>query len=191
MNPNAYRGLKPARLPPLVILDRDGVINHDSDAYIKSADEWVPIKGSIQAIARLYRNGIKIAVATNQSGLARGLFDEGTLKQIHDKMLGEIRAAGGNLAGIFYCPHGPEEGCRCRKPDVGLILQIAEQLQIDPLGIPLIGDAARDIQAASSAGCQPVLVKTGKGSATLDSGLLDPAIPVFEDLSAFVDFWLD
>ena len=182
--------LKPATLPPLVILDRDGVINHDSDAYIKSVDEWIPIDGSIDAIARLYRNGIKIVVATNQSGLARGLFDEAALERIHDKMLKEVRAAGGNLTGIFYCPHGPEEGCRCRKPDIGLILQISEQLQIDPRGIPLVGDAARDIQAASRAGCQPVLVKTGKGKATLASKLLDPAIPVFEDLSSFVDFWL-
>lgn len=189
VNPD-YQKIKPATLPPLVILDRDGVINHDSDAYIKSVDEWVPIDGSIEAIGRLCRSGIKVAVATNQSGLARGLFDENILGLIHDKMRGAIRGAGGALAGVFYCPHGPEEGCNCRKPGIGLITQIAKQLQIDPRGVPLVGDALRDLQAASTAGCQPVLVKTGKGRITLGSSLLDPAIPVFDDLSAFVDFWL-
>ena len=189
MNPD-YQKIKPATLPPLVILDRDGVINHDSDAYIKSVDEWAPIEGSIEAIARLCRRGIKVAVATNQSGLARGLFDEAVLGQIHNKMRVAIQAAGGELAGVFYCPHGPEEGCSCRKPGTGLIVQIAEQLQVDPRGVPLVGDALRDLQAASAAGCLPVLVKTGKGNITLGSTLLDPAIPVFDDLSAFVDFWL-
>ncbi len=184
------KNIKPVELPSLVILDRDGVINNDSDAYIKSADEWVAIDGSMQAIAKLHRNGIKVVVATNQSGLARKLFDNAALTNIHAKMLQEIRKAGGDLAGIFFCPHGPDDGCNCRKPSSGLIRQIAKQFDLSPVGVPMVGDAIRDLQAAASMGCQPILVKTGKGLITLASSELDATIPVFNDLAEFVEFWL-
>jgi D-glycero-D-manno-heptose 1,7-bisphosphate phosphatase len=151
-----------------VILDRDGVINHDSDNYIKSPDEWQPIIGSPEAIALLNRHGFRVAVATNQAGVARGLFDIETLEQIHAKMHANVTAAGGEIADIFYCPHGPEDGCDCRKPMPGLFRQFAQKYGIDLTGIPVVGDAIRDMQAAQSAGCTPLLVETGKGERTLE-----------------------
>lgn len=174
-----------------IILDRDGVINHDSDLYIKSPAEWLPIKGSLEAIARLHQAGIKVVVATNQSGIARGLYDEATLTAIHEKMTRLIVEAGGQLAGIFYCPHGPNDGCDCRKPLPGLVTQLSEKLQINPLGVPFIGDSIRDLQAAEAAGCQPILVKSGKGKRSLASGKVATHIPVFDDLASFVDSWLN
>lgn len=174
----------------MIILDRDGVINHDSDLYIKSPDEWQPIDGSLEAIARLHQAGIKVVVATNQSGIARGLYDEATLARIHDKMNLLIKNAGGALAGIFYCPHGPDDGCDCRKPLPGLIHQITETLAISPNNVPLIGDSVRDLVAAEAAGCQPILVKSGKGERSLASGNVKSHIPVFDDLASFVDYWL-
>lgn len=181
---------QPLALTDIVILDRDGVINHDSDLYIKSPEEWQPIDGSIDAIARLHQSGIKVVLATNQSGIARGLYSEATLALIHDKMNNLIKQAGGELAGIFYCPHGPDDHCDCRKPLPGLIKQIADSLQIDPTNVPFIGDSVRDLLAAQAAGCQPILVKTGKGQRSLDSGKVDNDVPVFEDLASFVHTWL-
>ena len=150
-----------------IILDRDGVINEDSDAYIKSPEEWIPIPGSLDAIARLHRSGFHIAVLTNQSGVARGLFDLATLGRIHDKMCRQVEAAGGKIDAIFFCPHAPEDGCACRKPKTGLYEQFARQFGVDLAGIPAVGDSLGDMQAALSVGAEPVLVETGKGVRTL------------------------
>ena len=171
----------------LVILDRDGVINEDSDDYIKSPREWHPIPGSLAAIARLHRAGWRVVVATNQSGVGRGLFDLDTLMRIHEKMCRTVRDAGGQIDAVFFCPHAPEEHCRCRKPQPGLLLDIAERLRIDLTGVPLIGDSLRDLQAARAAGARPLLVRTGKGAATLQHPGLDPDVPVFRDLAGAVD----
>lgn len=174
-----------------IILDRDGVINHDSDDYIKSPEEWQPIDGSLEAIARLHQTGIKVIVATNQSGIARGLYSEDTLHDIHAKMNRLIREAGGELSGVFYCPHGPDDGCDCRKPLPGLIQQIADTLDINPAGIPIVGDSVRDLVAGEALGCLPVLVRTGKGERSLASGKVKPNTPIFEDLKGFVEHWIN
>lgn len=181
-------GLLP--LTDAIVLDRDGVINHDSDDYIKSPDEWQPIDGSLEAIARLHKAGIKVIVATNQSGIARGLYDESTLSMIHAKMNALITEAGGELTAIYYCPHGPDDGCDCRKPLPGLIQQMAQDLNINPAGIPIVGDSVRDLVAGEAVGCRPVLVRTGKGLRSLASGKVEPQTPVYDDLSSFVDDWL-
>lgn len=171
----------------LVILDRDGVINHDSDAYIKSPDEWSPIPGSLTAIARLTRAGYAVVVASNQSGLARGLFDHATLERIHDKMNEAVAAAGGRIEAIVYCPHGPEDQCQCRKPRAGLLRDIAARFKVDLKGVPAIGDALRDVQAARDVGARPILVRTGKGEATLQRGEGLAGVAVYSDLAAAVD----
>lgn len=150
-----------------VLLDRDGVINEDSDAYIKSPAEWIPIPGSLEAIALLRHNGFRVAVLTNQSGIARGLFDRPTLEAIHKKMRDLVEQAGGHLDDIFYCPHGPEDGCNCRKPKTGLFEQFARKYGADLDGVPAVGDSLRDIQSAASVGAEPILVETGKGAKTL------------------------
>ncbi len=152
---------------PLVVLDRDGVINADSKAYIKSPGEWRPIPGSLEAIAALTEAGWTVAVASNQSGVARGLFDLATLGAINARMESSVRAAGGELAGVFFCPHGPDDGCDCRKPKPGLLHQIAEAYGTTLEGIPVIGDSARDLAAAEAVGARPILVLTGNGPATL------------------------
>lgn len=151
----------------LVILDRDGVINLDSDDYIKSPEEWIPIEESIEAIAALSKAGYRIAVATNQSGIARGLFDAFTLARIHQKLCSEVESAGGMVDGIFFCPHGPNDGCDCRKPEPGLLRAIADEFNVDLQGVPLVGDSLKDIQVARKMGCKPFLVRTGKGLQTL------------------------
>ncbi len=169
---------------PLVILDRDGVINEDSPDYIKGPDEWIPLPGSIDAIARLHRAGYTIAIATNQSGLARGLFTAGTLARMHDKMLGLIHEAGGEIAGIFICPHGPDEACDCRKPKPGLYRQVAAALSCDLAGVPIIGDSLRDLEAAVAVGARPILVLTGKGESARAAGGLPAGTGIFPDLAA-------
>lgn len=151
----------------VIAIDRDGVINEDSPAYIKSPDEWHPIPGSLEAIAKLNHAGFKVAVATNQSGIARKLFTPQTLENIHQKMRQELAKAGGHLDGIFVCPHGPNDNCPCRKPKPGLLLQIIAQFQIEPQEMLAIGDSMRDVLAARAAGCKIVLVKTGNGEKTL------------------------
>jgi D-glycero-D-manno-heptose 1,7-bisphosphate phosphatase len=151
----------------LLILDRDGVINKDSDEYIKSADEWQPIPGSIEAIATLSRSGYKIYVATNQSGLARQLFSPRQLAAMHEKMLNLVKRLGGSVEGIFYCPHQPGDHCQCRKPKPGLLLQISEHAHRSLSGVPVIGDSLRDLEAALAVDAKPILVLTGKGSNTL------------------------
>lgn len=150
-----------------VILDRDGVINEDSDAFIKSPEEWVAIPGSLEAIELLTRKGFRIVVLTNQSGIARGYFDEAMLTRIHEKMLAAIEVRGGRIEAILHCPHGPEDACECRKPKPGLFRAFAEQFGIDLRGVPAVGDSFRDIEAALAVGAKPILVETGKGQRTL------------------------
>ncbi len=170
----------------LVILDRDGVINADSDDYIKTLDEWVPIPGSIEAIARLSRAGFKIGVATNQSGIARGYFDEITLANMHALLCALVEEEGGQVDAICYCPHGPDTGCRCRKPLPGLLEQISEELQEPLAGAWYVGDAGKDLELGLAMGCKPILVRTGKGrdtEAKLDAATRK-AITIVDDLAA-------
>lgn len=169
---------------PLIILDRDGVINHDADDYIKNEDEWIPITGSIEAISQLSQAGFQVCVATNQSGLARGLFDEFALARMHELLCTLVEEQGGKIDGIFYCPHGPDDNCDCRKPRPGMLNQIEEQFGRPVAGAWFIGDTEKDIDAARAKGCRPILVLTGKGTltqATLPEAKLQ-GIPVFDDL---------
>lgn len=174
----------------LAIIDRDGVINQDSDAFIKSPDEWVPIPGSLEALARLTENGWKVVIATNQSGLARGLFSIETLNAIHAKMRQELTPLGGHVDAIFLCPHGPDDGCDCRKPKPGMLHEIAHRFDVDLTQLPVVGDSLRDLQAAAAAGCQPWLVLTGNGQKTLDAGGLPPGTQVAASLAEVVEIWL-
>ncbi len=171
----------------LIILDRDGVINRDSDAFIKSPDEWVPIDGSLEAIARLNHAGYRVVVATNQSGLGRGLFDIESLHRIHEKMRSRLADVGGTIDAIFFCPHQPRDSCLCRKPKPGLLLDIAARLGTSLQGVPAVGDSKRDVDAALGAGARPILVRTGKGRQTLERSGLPSGIAVYDDLAAVVD----
>ena len=171
----------------LVILDRDGVINEDSDEYIKSPSEWKPIRGSLEAIARLHRAGWRVVVAPNQSGIARQLFDLDTLARIHQTMHQRVSASGGLIDAVFFCPHGPDDHCNCRKPKPGMLHDIARRLRVDLAGVPAIGDSLRDLQAATAAGAQPILVKTGKGFGTASHPNLPAGTAVFDDLYSAVD----
>ncbi len=175
----------------LIILDRDGVINHDSDAFIKSPDEWIPIKGSLEAIARLNQAGYRVVVATNQSGVARGLFDIKTLNAIHQKMHNAAQQAGADIDAVFFGPHSADDNCDCRKPKPGMFHEIAKRFNISLRGgVATVGDSLRDLQAGYVAGCAPYLVLTGKGEKTQAKGGLPPGTLVFPDLSAVVDFIL-
>ncbi|HUL55680.1 MAG TPA: D-glycero-beta-D-manno-heptose 1,7-bisphosphate 7-phosphatase [Usitatibacter sp.] len=167
----------------LVILDRDGVINFDSDLYVKSPSEWRPIPGSIEAIARLYQSGYRVAVATNQSGIARGLFDMATLNAINDKMMEMVFRQGGRIDALFFCPHTADENCNCRKPRTGMLEEIATRFHADLKGVPAIGDSLRDLQAADAVGAQPILVLTGKGRVTQEAGGMPKKTLVFDDLA--------
>ena len=169
---------------PLIILDRDGVINADSPDFIKSPEEFVPLPGSIEAIAELCAAGFDVVIASNQSGVGRGLFALETLEHIHAKMREAVAAAGGSIAGIFYCPHAPDEGCDCRKPRAGLFEQIASGFDTRLDGVPAVGDSLRDLQAAQSAGATPVLVRTGNGTKTERELGEDSGIAVYDDLGA-------
>jgi D-glycero-D-manno-heptose 1,7-bisphosphate phosphatase len=174
----------------LIILDRDGVINFGSDQFIKTPDEWKPIPGSLEAIARLTREGWRVVVATNQSGLARGLFEMATLNAIHAKMHKAVAQAGGRIEAIFYCPHAAEMDCACRKPKPGLFDEIASRYARDLNDVPAVGDSLRDLQAAASVGARPLLVRTGKGEKTLAAGGLPEDTPVFSDLGEAVEYLL-
>jgi D-glycero-D-manno-heptose 1,7-bisphosphate phosphatase len=174
----------------LVVLDRDGTINHDSDQYIKSPAEWKPIKGSLEAIALLTQNGYRVVVATNQSGIARGLFDMTTLNSIHDTMHKAVALAGGRIDAVFFCPHAADANCDCRKPNPGMLQEIGRRLNVSLAGVPMVGDSLRDLQAAAAVGGQPVLVLTGKGRRTQKEGSLPEGTRVFPDLAAFVDDFL-
>jgi D-glycero-D-manno-heptose 1,7-bisphosphate phosphatase len=167
----------------LLILDRDGVINHDSDAYIKSVEEWVPIPGSIEAIAALSKAGWTVAVATNQSGITRGYYDLATLDAMHERLRALVAEQGGEVGLIVYCPHGPDEGCQCRKPRPGMLQTIARHYAVDLQGLWFVGDSKGDLQAALAVDSQPVLVKTGKGRRTLDGEVPEGTL-IFDDLAA-------
>ena len=167
----------------LAILDRDGVINFDSDQYIKSPAEWRPIPGSIEAIARLNQNGYRIAVATNQSGIGRGLFDMATLNAINDKMMEMVFRQGGRIDALFFCPHTAVEECNCRKPRTGMLEEIAARFHTELKGVPCIGDSLKDLQAAEAVGGQPILVLSGKGTKTREDGHLPRKTLVFENLA--------
>jgi D-glycero-D-manno-heptose 1,7-bisphosphate phosphatase len=182
----------------IVVLDRDGVINQDSDNYIKSVDEFIPIDGSIESIARLSSAGFTVVVATNQSGLARNLFSEETLSDIHHYLCSMVEEQGGAIHGFFYCPHLPDANCNCRKPNTGLLEQIESEFNCDVAGSYFIGDSLKDIQAARSFNCVPILVRTGKGLLTEcalneNAGLISgsPAIAVYDNLSVATTAILD
>lgn len=177
-----------AKNTKLIILDRDGVINYESKDYIKSPDEWKPIPGSLEAIALLCQAGYTLAVATNQSGVGRGLYTEKALAAIHQKMQRCLKVLGGTIDRIFYCPHHPDKACICRKPRTGLFEQIAAYYRMNLKGIIAIGDSLRDIQAARQVACQPILVLTGNGEQTMKHHLeLQHDIPIFPDLLAAVN----
>jgi D-glycero-D-manno-heptose 1,7-bisphosphate phosphatase len=167
----------------LAILDRDGVINYDSDQYIKSPAEWRAIPGSIEAIARLNQSGYRIAVATNQAGIGRGLFDMATLNAINDKMMEMVFRQGGRIDALFFCPHTALEQCGCRKPRTGMFEEIAARFHTDLKGVPVVGDSLKDLQAAEQVGGQPILVLTGKGRKTHEAGGLPRKSVVFENLA--------
>jgi len=167
----------------LLILDRDGVINHDSDAYIKSLEEWIPIAGAIEAIAQLSKAGWTVAVATNQSGIARGYYSLQILEAMHTRLSELVAEQGGELGLVVYCPHGPDEGCACRKPKPGMLEAIAAHYQAELPGVWFVGDSKGDLEAALAVGAQPVLVKTGKGERTLSKGVAASTL-IFDDLAA-------
>jgi D-glycero-D-manno-heptose 1,7-bisphosphate phosphatase len=168
----------------LVILDRDGVINHDSHDFIKSPEEWRPIPGSLEAIAKLNHAGYQVVLATNQSGVGRGLFEVSTLNAIHDRMHRALGQIGGRIDAIFFCPHAQDANCACRKPKAGLLEEIAHRYNVDLKGVPTIGDSLRDLQAAATVGAEPILVLTGKGEQTRSAGGLPPATQIYPDLAA-------
>lgn len=174
-----------------IILDRDGVINQDSDNFIKSVDEFVTLTGSVEAIARLNQAGYRVAIATNQSGISRGLFDIDTLNAMHEKLRGELAIHGGSIDMIAYCPHGPDDNCDCRKPKPGMYQAIARRFDLPLLGVPVIGDSLRDLLAAQQVGATPILVKTGKGGRTLAKGQGLDGIAVYDDLATAVSALLD
>ena len=171
----------------LVILDRDGVINYDSAAFIKTPEEWKPIPGSLEAIAHLTQAGYRVVVATNQSGIGRGLLDMGTLNAINDKMCKAAIQAGGRIDAMFFCPHANTDKCNCRKPATGMFKEIADRFGMELNGVPAIGDSLRDLQTAAAVGAIPILVLTGKGKKTKAEGELPENTRIFPNLSAAVD----
>lgn len=175
----------------LLILDRDGVINQDSDAYIKSPGEWQAIPGSLEAIARISNAGWRVVVATNQSGIARRLFDIQTLNEIHRKMHQALADLGGTVEAVFFCPHAPRDNCKCRKPLPGLLHGISERLNTSLDGVPLIGDTKRDLDAAISVGARPILVRTGKGRRSIKEHPELAAVETYDDLAQAVDRLLE
>jgi D-glycero-D-manno-heptose 1,7-bisphosphate phosphatase len=171
-----------------IILDRDGVINYETEEYIKTPEEWLAIPGSLDAIAQLNRHGYRVLVATNQSGIARGYYDLHMLDMIHEKMMHELAAVGGYIDEIFFCPHHPDEKCLCRKPKPGMLYQIEEKYPIDLTQTYFIGDSFRDIQAAQTVGCIPILVQTGKGKQALENYPELLNVLTFTDLAQAVEY---
>jgi D-glycero-D-manno-heptose 1,7-bisphosphate phosphatase len=180
-----YESAPHTRQAKLIILDRDGVINYDSDKFIKSPDEWRPIPGSLEAISRLNHAGFRVVVATNQSGLGRGLFDMATLIAINDKMHKALAQLGGRIDAVFYCPHTADSACECRKPKPGMLIEIGNRFGVELTGVPCVGDSVRDLQAALAVEAQPILVLSGKGEKTLRDGAFPANTVIFPDL-AFV-----
>ncbi len=179
----ASEAVTPTRAIKLIVLDRDGVINYDSTEFIKSPDEWRPIPGSLEAIARLNHAGFRVVVATNQSGIGRGLFDMATLNEIHLKMHRALAMAGGRIDALFYCPHTADAQCECRKPRTAMLRDIGVRFGVDMTGVPCIGDSLRDLMAADAVGAQPMLVLTGKGEKTLREGNFPKNTIIFPDLA--------
>ena len=171
------------RIARLIILDRDGVINHDSDQFIKTPDEWRPIPGSLEAIARLSHAGYRVAVCTTQSGIGRGLFDMATLNAIHNRMHRALAQVGGRVDAVFFCPHTSEARCECRKPLPAMLVEASRRFGADIAAVPCVGDSLRDLDAADAAGGQPILVLTGKGEKTLRDGGFPPRTVIFPDLA--------
>ncbi len=177
----------------LIILDRDGVINEDSDAFIKSPDEWQPIAGSLEAISKLHKQQYTVVVISNQSGVARGLLSVNALNRIHQKMLDEVHQHGGEISAIFFCQHGPDDDCDCRKPKPGLFHEVGRRLSHDLGDVPAVGDSIRDLEAAEAAGAIPILVRTGKGQRSLkmiaegDAPEFCSKVPVYENLLEYVE----
>ena len=167
----------------LIILDRDGVINEDSDEYVKSVDEWIPIPGSIEAITDLSRAGYQVVIATNQSGLARGYFSESELLAMHQKMIDLVESCGGVISTILFCPHGPDDQCNCRKPEPGMIIELCQKYSASPAETWVIGDSLRDLQAGKAGGCMTALVRTGKGEKTFQT--IKEKTVTFKDTSVF------
>ncbi|ODV43214.1 D,D-heptose 1,7-bisphosphate phosphatase [Cupriavidus sp. UYMMa02A] len=181
----------PQTPPKFVVLDRDGVINLDSDQFVKSADEWVPIEGSLEAIAAMNQAGYRVVIASNQSGIGRGLFEMSALNAMHEKMYKALANLGGRVDAVFFCPHTAADSCDCRKPKPGLLDQISERFGIELKGVPIVGDSLRDLDAGVAVGCTPHLVLTGKGQKTLDKGGLPPGTRVHDDLRAFARWLAD
>jgi D-glycero-D-manno-heptose 1,7-bisphosphate phosphatase len=173
-----------------IILDRDGVINFDSLEYIKSPDEWHAIPGSLEAIATLNRAGYRVFIATNQSGIARGLYDLDMLSHIHEKLFRELASVGGHIEEIIYCPHHPDDHCSCRKPQPGMLYQIRDRYKIDLSQTYFIGDSFADVEAAHKSGCIPLIVLTGNGKKTVELYAESQHIPAFENLAEAVQFIL-
>src|ERR1700691_2327764 len=171
----------------LIILDRDGVISQDSDQFIKSPEEWKPIPGSLEAVARLNQAGYRVVVATNQSGIGRNLFDMATLNAIHDKMHRAVSAAGGRIDAVFYCPHAADSTCSCRKPKPGMFEDIGQRFNVPLSGVPAVGDSPRDLAAAAPLRAIPILVRTGKGEKTIAAGDLPAGTRIHADLAAVAD----
>ncbi len=174
----------------LIVLDRDGVINVDSDLFIKSPDEWVAIEGSLEAIALLNQAGYRVVVASNQSGIGRGLFDMAALNAMHHKMHTALASVGGRIDAVFFCPHTTQDKCECRKPRSGMLKMIAERFDIDRSQTPVVGDSLRDLQAGAAEGFQTHLVLTGKGRSTREAGGMPEGTVVHENLLAFARYWL-
>lgn len=172
---------------PLIILDRDGVINHDSIDYIKSPDEWSAIDGSLESISRLTQSGYRVVVASNQSGFARKKFKIADLNAVHQHMLDQVAQFGGVIEAVFFCPHASRQGCECRKPKPGMLLDISERLGIPLSDVFFVGDSQRDIDAANNAGAKPVLVRTGNGEILVSSGSVPDDVPIYADLASFVE----
>jgi D-glycero-D-manno-heptose 1,7-bisphosphate phosphatase len=179
----ATEAVIPTRAARLIVLDRDGVINHDSDQFIKSPDEWRPIPGSLEAVARLNHAGYRVVVATNQSGVGRGLLDITMLNAIHERMHKALAQVGGRVDAIFFCPHSADSQCECRKPRPGMLVEIGRRFGVDMAGIPCIGDSPRDLACAEVVGAQPMLVLTGKGEKTLRDGGFPKNTVIFPDLA--------
>ena len=175
----------------LIILDRDGVINQDSDKYIKSPQEWIPIEGSIEAIASLKKAGYHVAIATNQSGIARGYYDVNALHAMHEKMAGLLQAYSVSIDHIAFCPHGPDDNCDCRKPRAGMLFEIANTFDANLAEVTMVGDTLGDMWAAQAAGAKFVLVKTGKGERVIASGELPESVVIYDDLLRYTQQLLE
>jgi D-glycero-D-manno-heptose 1,7-bisphosphate phosphatase len=167
----------------LIVLDRDGVINYDSDRFVKTPEEWRAIPGSLEAIATLNQRGYRVVIATNQSGIGRGLLDMAAFNAINDKMTRQLAQVGGRIDAIFYCPHAADAQCECRKPKPGMLREIGRRFNSDLKDVPVVGDALRDLLAAQAVGARPILVSTGKGKLTLKEGGLPAGTVVLDDLA--------